>query len=60
MINDTLLQNRIIFLNGEVNNETAYDIITKLLYLDSLNNEDISLYINSSYDDLYIFHMRLM
>jgi len=47
MVNESLLNNRIIFLNGEVNDETAYDIITKLLYLDSVNNEDISLYINS-------------
>lgn len=44
---DKLLQERIIFLNGEVNDKTAYDIITKLLYLDSENNEKISLYINS-------------
>ena len=47
MIEEKLLENRIIFLNGEVNDETAYNIITKLLYLDSLNNEEISLYINS-------------
>lgn len=47
MIEETLLNNRIIFLNGEVNDETSYNIITKLLYLDSLNNEEISLYINS-------------
>jgi len=47
MINESLLNNRIVFLNGEVNDDTAYDIITKLLYLDSLNNEEISLYINS-------------
>jgi len=47
MINDSLLNNRIVFLNGEVNDNTAYDIITKLLYLDSINNDEISLYINS-------------
>ena len=47
MIIDSLLKNRIVFLNGEVNNESAYDIITKLLYLDSIGNDDISLYINS-------------
>jgi len=47
MIEENLLKNRIIFLNGEVNSETSYDIITKLLYLDSLNQDDISLYINS-------------
>lgn len=47
MINECLLNNRIVFLNGEVNDNTAYDIITKLLYLDSVNHEEISLYINS-------------
>ena len=47
MIEENLLKNRIVFLNGEVNDTNAYDIITKLLYLDSVNNEEISLYINS-------------
>lgn len=45
---DKLLQERIIFINGEINDESAYDTITKLLYLDSENNEKISLYINSN------------
>ena len=44
---DKLLQERIIFINGEINDTSAYDTITKLLYLDSENNEKISLYINS-------------
>ena len=47
MIEDSLLNNRIIFLNGEVNKETAYNVITKLLYLDSISHDDIHLYINS-------------
>ena len=47
MIEDKLLDNRILFLNGEVNDQTSYDIISKLLYLDSINHEDISIYINS-------------
>lgn len=47
MISENLLKNRIIFLNGEVNDESAYDVITKLLYLDSISNDEISLYINS-------------
>jgi ATP-dependent Clp protease protease subunit len=42
-----LLQDRIIFLSGEINDTTAEIIISELLYLDSLNNQDISLYINS-------------
>lgn len=42
-----LLKNRIILLNGEITDQTASVIIAQLLYLDSLSQEDISLYINS-------------
>ena len=42
-----LLKNRIILLSGEINDDTANIIIAELLYLDSLNNKDIELYINS-------------
>ncbi len=42
-----LLKNRIILLNGEINDSTANVIVAQLLYLDSLGHEDISLYINS-------------
>ena len=42
-----LLKNRIILLSGEINDETANIVIAELLYLDSLSNDDISLYINS-------------
>ena len=42
-----LLKDRIVILNGEVNNDTANLIVAELLYLDSQNNNDISLYINS-------------
>ena len=42
-----LLKDRIIILNGEINDINANAIIAQLLYLDSENNEDISLYINS-------------
>lgn len=42
-----LLNHRIIFLTGEINDATATLITGQLLYLDSLNNSDISLYINS-------------
>ena len=42
-----LLKNRIILLSGEINDNTANVIIAQLLYLDSISNEDISLYINS-------------
>ena len=42
-----LLKDRIIFCVGEINDNTANIIVSQLLYLDSLNNEDIFLYINS-------------
>ena len=42
-----LLKDRIIFLSGEINDETANTIVSELLYLDSINHNDISLYINS-------------
>lgn len=42
-----LLKDRIILLNGEINDTVANIIIAQLLFLDSENNEDISLYINS-------------
>lgn len=42
-----LLKNRIILLSGEINDTLASSIVAQLLYLDSINNEDISLYINS-------------
>ena len=42
-----LLKDRIILLNGEINEDTASTIIAELLYLDSISNEDINMYINS-------------
>ncbi len=42
-----LLKERIILLTGEINDATANVIVAQLLYLDSLGNKDISLYINS-------------
>ena len=42
-----LLKDRIIIINGEINNNLANSVVAQLLYLDSLNNEDISVYINS-------------
>lgn len=42
-----LLSDRIILLSGEITDETANIIISELLYLDSLSNDDIYLYINS-------------
>jgi ATP-dependent Clp protease protease subunit len=42
-----LLKDRIIIINGEINNEVANSVVAQLLFLDSLNNEDINMYINS-------------
>ena len=42
-----LLKDRIIIINGEINNELANSVVAQLLFLDSLNTDDISIYINS-------------
>lgn len=42
-----LLKERIILLSGEINDNTSNMIVAELLYLDSLSNDDISIYINS-------------
>lgn len=42
-----LLKERIIFINGEINDDLANSVVAQLLYLDSLNNNDILIYINS-------------
>lgn len=42
-----LLKNRIILLTGEIDDILANSVVAQLLYLDSLNHDDISLYINS-------------
>jgi len=42
-----LLKDRIILLSGEIDDNLANSVVAQLLYLDSINNDDISLYINS-------------
>ena len=42
-----LLKERIVFISGEINDSLANSVIAELLYLDSVNNDDISIYINS-------------
>lgn len=42
-----LLKDRIILLSDEINDNNANIVVAELLYLDSLNHNDISLYINS-------------
>lgn len=42
-----LLKDRIIFLSGEITDESANLVVSELLYLNSISNDDIYLYINS-------------
>ena len=47
-LDDMLLENRIVFLIGEISYQRATEVIMKLLYLDNLKRDtEISLYINS-------------
>ncbi len=49
-----LLRDRIVFLNGEVNDESANLVIAQMLFLESENpDKDISLYINSPGGSVY-------
>ena len=42
-----LLQDRIIILSGEIDDNISNSVVSQLLYLDSVNNDNISIYINS-------------
>lgn len=42
-----LLKERIVFISGEINDSLANTAVASLLYLDSINHDDISIYINS-------------
>jgi len=47
-LDDMLLENRIVFLIGDISYERAAEVIMKMLYLDNLKRKsEISLYINS-------------
>ena len=47
-LDDLLLENRIVFMIGEINYRMATEVIMKLLYLDNLKSGiEINLYINS-------------
>ena len=41
-----LLEDRIIMIYGEIDDNVSNIVVAELLYLDSINNDDISLYIN--------------
>ena len=42
-----LLKDRIVFICGEIDDNSSNSVVAQLLYLDSLSHEDIYLYINS-------------
>ena len=43
-----LLEDRIIMIYGEIDDNVSNIVVAELLYLDSINNDAISLYINSN------------
>lgn len=47
LIDNTLLEERKVFLWGMVNDDSAQHVVERLLYLDSLNHNEIQLIINS-------------
>ena len=46
-IDNTLIEQRKVFLWGMVNDQSAKHVIDRLFYLDAISNEEIQLYINS-------------
>lgn len=42
-----LLKDRVIIINGEINDSSSNSIVAQLLYLDSINHNEINIYINS-------------
>lgn len=46
-IDNKLLSDRKVFLWGQVDDDSAKHVVERLLYFDSLNQEEIKLYINS-------------
>ena len=48
-----MLLDRIIFLSGEVNTASMDTIVAQLLYLDSVDEKDINIYINTGGGDCY-------
>lgn len=59
IIEQELLNNRIVFISGVVDEELADKVIKELIYLDTLNNKEINIFLNSEggnvYDGLSIF-----
>lgn len=48
-----LMMDRIIFFGTEVNSDTSNIAVSQLLYLDSVDNRDITMYINSPGGEVY-------
>ena len=48
-----MLLDRIVFLSGEVNSTSMDTIVAQLLYLDSIDERDVNIYINSGGGDCY-------
>ena len=46
-IDNTIIEQRKVFLWGMVNDQSAKHVIDRLFYLDAISNEEIQLYINS-------------
>jgi ATP-dependent Clp protease protease subunit len=47
-VDQMLLENRVVFLVGEINHVSSYNVIMRLLYLQSIQKtQDIMLYVNS-------------
>ncbi|AXT50984.1 ATP-dependent Clp protease proteolytic subunit [Aquimarina sp. BL5] len=47
IIDKKFLEERSVFLWGQVDDKSAKHVIDRLMYLDTINNEEIKLYINS-------------
>ena len=47
LISYDMIKNRVIYLNGEINGESALSVITQLRYLAAKSDKDIYLFINS-------------
>lgn len=46
-LSDKFLEERCIFLNGEIHEDVALSVVQQLLYLDSVSDEPIKLYLNT-------------
>jgi ATP-dependent Clp protease, protease subunit len=46
-IEEQMMKRREIFLWGEISDESAESVVKKIIFFDGLNNEDITLFINS-------------